>query len=182
MQSRSASRKYAEALFRFAGETDDVDAVRADLESLAGLLRRTPALHSFVESPDVKDAEKVTFFESTFQGRVKNSTWLFLLLLLRRKRIALVPEILSEYTRMDEERKGIKKVLIVSAVPLEKKEAELLASRLQALTGQTMLIDTKVDRSIIGGIVVYLDGKVIDGSMRTELEELKGKLLAASMN
>jgi F-type H+-transporting ATPase subunit delta len=178
MSSRSVSRKYAEALFQFAQETDGIDAVRGDMESLAGLMRQIPALASFVESPDVTGAEKAVVFESTIRGRVKNSTWLFLQLLLRRKRVALLPEILSEYTQMDEERKGIQKAVVVSAVSLENSERELLTSKLEALTGKTVQIDTRVDQSIVGGLVVYLNGKVIDGSIRTGLEELRSKLLA----
>jgi F-type H+-transporting ATPase subunit delta len=103
-------------------------------------------------------------------------------LLLRRKRTALLPEILSEYVQMDEEKKGIKRVKVISAVSLDKSEERLLASRLQHLTGKTILIDTKVDPSILGGVVIYLDGKVIDGSVRTGLEELRGRLLATSID
>jgi F-type H+-transporting ATPase subunit delta len=182
MPSRSIPRKYAEALFHLAEETDGIDAVRGDLESLAEVLRKTPVLKSFIESPDVAEAEKTTFFESTIRGKVKNATWEFLQLLLRRKRTALLPEIFSEYLQIDEERKGIQKVMVVSAVPLDKSEEMLLTSRLHALTGKTILIDTQVDPSILGGVVVYLGGKVIDGSVRTGLEELKGRLLATSMD
>jgi F-type H+-transporting ATPase subunit delta len=182
MPGRSIPRRYAEALFRLAEETDGIDAVRNDMESLAEVLRQTPSLRSFVESPDVAQAEKMAFFESTIRGRLKNATWEFLQLLLRRKRVALVPEIRSEYVQMDEERKGIQRVRVVSAVPLDRSENEALTSRLQALTGKTILIDTRVDASVLGGVIVYLDGKVIDGSVRTCLEELKGRLLATSLD
>jgi F-type H+-transporting ATPase subunit delta len=182
MPSRSIPRKYAEVLFHLAEETDGIDVVRSDLESLAEVLRQTPALNLFIESPDIAEAEKTAFFESTVRGRVKNATWQFLQLLLRRKRTALLPEILSEYVQIDEERKGIQKVMVVSAVPLDTSEKVLLTSRLHELTGKTILIDTQVDPSILGGVVVYLDGKVIDGSVRTELEELKGRLLATSID
>jgi F-type H+-transporting ATPase subunit delta len=182
MPSRSISRKYAEALFHLAQETDGIDAVRNDMESLAQVLRQIPALHSFIESPDVAEAEKTAFFEKTIRGGVKNATWQFLQLLLRRKRTILLPEILSEYVQMDEERKGIQRVRVVSAVALDKSEKEALTSRLQALTGKTILIDTRVDPSVLGGVIVYLDGKVIDGSIRTCLAELKGRLLATSLD
>jgi F-type H+-transporting ATPase subunit delta len=181
MPSRSIPRKYAEALFHLAEETDGIDAVRRDLENLAEVLRQTPALNLFIESPDVAQAEKTLLFESTIRGKVKNATWQFLQLLLRRKRAALLPEILSEYVQMDEEKKGIRRVTVVSAVPLDKSEKELLTLRLRDLTGKTILIDTQVDPSILGGVVVYLDGKVIDGSVRTGLEELKARLLARSI-
>ena len=182
MPSRSIPRKYAEALFHLAQETDGIDAVRVDLEDITKLIQQTRELHLFLETPDIEESEKKVFFENVLENRVKNSTWQFLQLLLRRRRFALLPEILAEYVRMDEEKRGIKRTQVVSAVPLEGGEKELIKSKLEALTGQTILIDTKVDPSILGGIVIYIDGKVIDGSVRTGLEELKTRLLATSID
>jgi len=182
MPTQSIPRRYAEALFHLAEETGDTEAIRADMESIAELLRRTPVLHSLLESPDVSDKEKNAFFESIVKERVKDSTWLFLQLLLRRKRTALIPDILSEYERMEEEKRGIKRVRVVSAVPLKEDEKDLLVTRLHSLTGKTVLMETAVDKSILGGVVVYVDGKIIDGSIRTELEELRNRLLAKVMD
>jgi len=182
MPSRSIPRKYAEALFHLAQETDGIDAVRLDLESITKLVQQTRELHPFLETPDIEVSEKKVFFEVVLKNRVKNATWEFLQLLLRRRRFALLPEILSEYVRMDEERKGIKRTHVISAVPLEGREKELLKSNLEALTGRSILMDTRVDPSILGGIVIYIDGKIIDGSVRANLEELRTRLLAASVD
>lgn len=179
MPSRNIPSKYAEALFLLAEKTDGPEAIRSDLESLAGLLHRVPALLSFLDSPDIGRQEKLQLLENSFEGRVKKTTWLFLTLLLRRKRVALLPEILSEYVGIDEERRGIQRVRIVSAVVLEKSEEERLTSTLRGITGKEVLIETTVDPALMGGVIVYLNGRVIDGSMRNRLEELKDQLLAA---
>lgn len=178
MPSRSIPKKYAQALFLFAEKTDDPEAIRSDLESLVGLLRRMPALLSFLESPDVGRREKLKLLENSLGGRVKRATWLFLTLLLRRERMPLLPDILSEYVGIDEEKRGIQRVRVISAVVLEKSEEERLTSTLRGITGKEVLVETKVDPALMGGVIVHLNGRVIDGSMRSRLEELKDQLLA----
>jgi F-type H+-transporting ATPase subunit delta len=178
MPSRNIPRKYAEALFLLAEREGEPEAILSDMESLVELLRRTPTLLSFLESPDVAQQEKLKFLEDSLRERVKQTTWLFLTLLLRRKRMALLPEIFSEYVGIDEERKGIQRAEIVSAVSLEENERELLTSTLRRITRKEVLIESRVDPSLVGGIIVYLNGRVIDGSMRNRLEELKDQLRA----
>ncbi|KPJ61281.1 MAG: hypothetical protein AMJ46_03065 [Latescibacteria bacterium DG_63] len=179
MPGRNIPRKYAEAFFLLAEKTDGTKAILNDLESLVGLLRQMPTLLSFLESPDVGQQEKLKFLESSLRERVKETTWLFLTLLLKRKRVALLPEILSEYVAIDEERRGIQRIRIISAVSLDRGEEELLTSTLRRITGKKVLAETRVDPTILGGVIVYLNGKVIDGSMRCRLEELKDQLLGA---
>ncbi|MFH0777178.1 MAG: ATP synthase F1 subunit delta [Candidatus Eisenbacteria bacterium] len=181
MQVESVSKKYAKAFFLLAEKADATEAVRADLESLVGLLRRAPTLLSFLQSPDVTQETKLTLLGTAVKSRVQDSTWLFLRLLTKRKRLPLLPQIFSAYVGMDEARKGIRRVRVVSAVPLEKHERELLTSRLEQITGNKVLMDATVDPSIIGGVVVYLNGKVIDGSIRSGLEDLRERLLAAAV-
>jgi F-type H+-transporting ATPase subunit delta len=178
MPSRSIPRKYAKALFSLAGKTEKPKAILADMESLVGLLRQTPTLPSFLESPNVGQDEKVKFLEGSLREKVHETTWLFLTLLLRRKRVALLPDILSEYVAIDEEERGIQRARVVSAVSLEKEQRTLLTSTLKRITGKEILVDTKVDPSIMGGVIVYLNGRVLDGSVRSRLEELRNWLLA----
>ncbi|UCF78506.1 MAG: ATP synthase F1 subunit delta [Candidatus Eiseniibacteriota bacterium] len=182
MPSRSVPRKYAEALFQLAEKAEGPRAILGDLESLVGLLRRMPTLLSFLESPDVGHEEKLKLLQNSLREKVKQSTWLFLTLLLRRKRIELLPEILAEFVAIDEEKRGVQRARVVSAVSLEKGEEKLLTSALRRITGKEILVETRVDPAIMGGVVVYLNGKVIDGSARNRLEELRNQLLATPAN
>ncbi len=178
MPSRSIPRKYAEALFLLAEKAGEPEAILDDMKSLVGLLRQMPMLLSFLESPDVAQQEKLKFLEDSLRDRVEQTTWLFLTLLLNRKRMALLPEILSEYVGIDEERKGIQRAEVVSAVSLEEGERKLLTSTLRDITGKEIMIESRVDPSIVGGMIVYLNGKVIDGSIRNRLVELRDQLSA----
>jgi F-type H+-transporting ATPase subunit delta len=90
-----------------------------------------------------------------------------------------LPDILAEYEKLDEEKSGIQRAEVVTAVPLSPREKELILSRLVKITGKKILLRDRVDPAIIGGAVVYVNGDVIDGSIRAQLAELKSALLAA---
>lgn len=177
MSTRSVSRKYAVALGRLAREAGTATRVRQDLESVVELLRSTPELGAFLESPDIAQREKAKFLERILKGKVESVVVPFLLLVLRRGRTGLLPEILSEYVRIDEEDRGIQRASLVSAVPLRESDRERVLSQLKRITGREIVLESTVDPAIIGGIIVYVDGDVIDGSVRSRLEELRARLL-----
>jgi len=179
MGDLSVARKYASALFRLASEGRAAARVRGDLESLVGLLRESPRLVSFLESPDVAKKEKAAFLDRAFRGKVDDAVLPFLFLLSRRDRLGLLPDILAEFERFDEEKSGVQRAEVVTAVPLSPREKELIVSRLVNITGKTILLRDRVDPAIIGGVVVYVNGDVIDGSIRARLAELRAALLAA---
>jgi F-type H+-transporting ATPase subunit delta len=179
MGNRSVSRKYATALSRLAEETQAGTRVRHDMESLVELLRTSPKLVSFLESPGVTHTEKRKLLERALKGRVEETVLPFMRLILRRSRIDLLADILEEYVKIDEERRGIQRAEVVSAIALEAGEEEQILAVLNRITGREIILKTKVDAAIIGGLIVYVNGDVIDGSIRTRLEELRAALLAA---
>jgi len=181
MGNLSVSRKYASALFKLAWEGGAAARVRGDLEGLAGLLRESPRLVSFLDSPDIAHREKAALLDRAFKGKVDEAVLPFLFLLLKRGRLGLLPQILAEFEKLDEERSGIQRAEVVTAIPLSRQERELIVSRLAKITGKKILLRDRVDSGIIGGVVVYVDGDVIDGSIRARLAELRAALLAAPM-
>jgi F-type H+-transporting ATPase subunit delta len=161
-----------------AREAGTATRIRGDLEGLVKLLDEAPGFASFLESPDISRQEKTRLLERAFGGRVEESMLPFLFLVLKRDRIALLPEILSQFEKLDEEERGVRRAEVVSAVQLSKDEKELIISKLQRITGKEILLQDRVDPEIIGGVVVYVDGDVIDGSIRAQLAELRATLLA----
>jgi len=179
MGNLSVSRKYASALFHLALEGGATAGVRGDLESLVRLLRESPRLASFLESPDIAQKEKEAFLDRAFRDKVNETVLPFLFLLSKRDRVGLLPEILAKFERLDEEESGVRRAEVVTAVPLSRHEKELILSRLMKITGKKILLRDRVDPEIIGGVVVYVNGDVIDGSIRAQLAELRAALLAA---
>ncbi len=178
MSDLSVSRKYASALFQFALERGLAARIRQDLEGLVGLMRETPDFVSLLESPDIPQKEKTGILERTLKSKVDEAMFPFLFLLLKRGRIGLLPEILAEFEKLDEKKRGVMRAEAVTAVPLSSRERESIVSRLEKITGKEILLRDRVDPGIIGGAVIYVNGDVIDGSIRAQLAELRAALLA----
>ena len=155
--------------------------VRGDLEGLVRLLDESPDFLSFLRSPGIAQEEKTRLLARALSGKVDDSLLTFMFLILKRDRVALLPGILSEFEKLDEEERGVRRAEVVSAVPLSKDERELIVSKLQRITGKEILLRDRVDPEIIGGVVIYVNGDVIDGSIRAQLAELRATLLAVSV-
>lgn len=103
------------------------------------------------------------------------------LLLLRRGRIDLLPNVAAEFRRLDDARQGIVPAAATSASPLGPDEVRALTARLEQLTGGRVALDLQVDPSIIGGLIVRLGDRLIDGSVRGRLERLRSRLVSGAL-
>jgi F-type H+-transporting ATPase subunit delta len=97
-------------------------------------------------------------------------------LLLERDRLAHLPGIVSCYRRLLNEAKGRVEAKVVSAAPLESALAERVRAQLRTLSGKDVVMTQEVDGSLLGGMTVELEGKVYDGSIRTQLDKMKQRI------
>ena len=101
--------------------------------------------------------------------------------MLRRGRIQELPKLAAEFRRLDNERKGITHATATSASPLTKDEVAALARRLEEYTGGRVELDVQVDPSLLGGLVVRVGDRLIDGSVRSRLERLRNQLVSGAL-
>ncbi|MCS7003274.1 MAG: ATP synthase F1 subunit delta, partial [Dehalococcoidia bacterium] len=100
----------------------------------------------------------------------------FLALLVQRNRLGILPEIIDLYAAMLDDERGIARASVTTAVELAPDEAQQVARRLEELTGKTIRLETSVDPAILGGVIVRIGDKLIDGSTRTRLNMLRQRL------
>jgi len=104
-----------------------------------------------------------------------------ILLMLRRGRIADVPRVAAEFRRLDNARLGITIATATTAAPLTADEVTALTQRLETSTGGRIELDVKVDPSLLGGLVVQVGDRLIDGSVRGRLERLRNQLVSGAL-
>jgi F-type H+-transporting ATPase subunit delta len=104
-----------------------------------------------------------------------------IILLLRRGRIELLPRVAQEFARLDDLRNHVIHATAISAAPMGTDEVRALTARLERLTGGSVELATDVDPSILGGVVVRLGDRLIDGSVRGRLERLRSKLASGAL-
>jgi F-type H+-transporting ATPase subunit delta len=174
----SAPRRYAEAAFQIAGRDDAIDVWRRDLEQAGATVEGE--LMDVLANPALALDERIAVVEGVFKGldqRVRN----LIVLLVRRQRIEQLPRVVAEFARLDDLRQGITHATATSALPLTELEIRGITARLEQMTGGRIALATAVDPDLIGGLIVRVGDRLIDGSVRGRLERLRTQLAAGSI-
>ena len=177
MARKVYARRYSQAVFEIALETKQLDRWQSDLRRLASLAGDSDIV-AFLENPKVP-ADKKTGLLSESLGDVEPLALNLVHLLMARGKLGMIADIADEYQRLLDGYRGIEPAEVTTAVPLDKADEQRLAEQLSVLTGKKIVIKTKVDPRVIGGITARVGGKLIDGSTRSKLVALKRELARA---
>jgi F-type H+-transporting ATPase subunit delta len=172
------SRRYAVALYKTADRRELVDRVETDLAATVELLAKEPALREFLLSPEVLDEHKEALVNKVLAPKVHTITLNFLLLLLKKRRFDHIAGINDSLIEQVEEHRGILRAQVITPTELRQDLRDRLETRLESMTGKTIVLESEVDPDLLGGMVVVLHNQLIDGSVRRELDRLHDELMA----
>jgi F-type H+-transporting ATPase subunit delta len=172
----TAARRYAEAAFQVAGESDALDRWQADLAVLDETLA-VPELRAVIEHPAVAFADKERILRRAV-ARVGAEPLNLVLLMIRRGRPGAIPAMRRHFEELVRRQRGIARAEIRSALPLEKEDRAELERTLARLAGREVELTELVDPSLIGGISVRIGDRLYDASIRSRLERLRARLTA----
>ncbi len=176
--SRSAvARNYADTLFTLAERDGSERAYVEMLGEVASLYRESAEFRSFLLTPRVAADAKRAVLRSAFDGRYPENFIRFLLVVLEKRRQGLLPEIDEQYREILNEKTG--RVHANVTLPFEADEAfrAELEADLAKILGGTVSADFHVDERLIGGLVVRVKDRVLDGSVRRKLQLMRRALL-----
>jgi F-type H+-transporting ATPase subunit delta len=176
----SAARRYAEAAFQVAERDGTVDVWRRELEAAATIVGQA-AIGRTLSNPAIALGTRAAAVDATFGKVASRPVANLIQLMLRRGRIEDVPRVAAEFRRLDNAQKGITLATATSATPLTAAELKALTSRLEAFTGGKIELDVDVDPSLLGGLVVQVGDRLIDGSVRGRLERLRNQLVSGAL-
>ena len=182
MIDKGVARRYAQALFGAAEKAGRADAILGDLESLEKLIERDPSLMRFLSSPREVDRNKEAVIEKLFGERTDRLVVRLLLLLLRKGRILHLRDVIAAYRALLEQERGIVAARVVTAVSLGEDLGNRLRAELERISGKRVRIEAAIDPRIIGGLVVMMEGRIYDRSVRHELDRLRTDLLAVRVH
>ena len=174
MPSNGSGRRYAQAIFEISKETGNSEIWVSDLERLS-LVFSISEVQEFLQSPKVSLDDKDKFISEHLEGLGALAMNLASLL-VRKNRASLAQSIFESYQEMIDEEQGIISATLTAAVPMEKDLQDKLEKFLSDQAGVKLRVATNVDPGLIGGVVARVGDKVIDGSTRTKLRNLKGWL------
>lgn len=179
MNAPEVVRRYAATLLETAAELKVEAQVQADVEGLQATLRASAELSSALRNRLIDAQIHRALLESLFAGKVQPLTLNFLLLLAERRRADLLPEILVAFIDLFDARRGVLKAEVRSAVELSEEQRARFKESLEAYTGKTVRLSTRVDRSLKGGAIARVGDTVFDGSLIRHLQHLREQLAGA---
>jgi len=167
--------RYARALFELALEGRSVDAVKADLDKFDGMVAANPDLHRLVRSPVFGAEEQgralaAVLAKAGIGGLASN----FLLYVTSNRRLFAVGDMIRDFRKLVARWKGEVGAEVTAAETLSSAHLDALKSALKTVTGGKEIdLNVKIDRAIIGGLVVKLGSRMVDSSLRTKLNAIK---------
>ncbi len=174
MARRYSARRYARAAFEIALEEQRLDEWQSELEKMARLGQdKTIAL--FLESPGIRFEDKASLLSERL-GDTNPLVLNLVYLLLAKGRFGMLTDIGAEYQNMLDSYHNIERAEVTTAVPLDDEDRQRLTERLGDIIGKKVILEHEVDPDLIGGVVVRVAGKLLDGSTRGKLEALKREL------
>ena len=176
----TAPRRYAEAAFEIAQRDGTVERWRSELEAASAIVGDERALRALA-NPSVPIDQRSVAVAALLQGIASDPVQNLIQLLLRRGRIEGLPRVAAEFRRLDDRRQGITHATATSAAPLTPDEVQALTERLERSTGGRIALDVQVDPSLLGGLVVRVGDRMIDGSVRGRLERLRSQLISGAL-
>jgi len=177
----SVAGRYARALFIITERRRETVVALDDLKGVRDLLAPGSAVSSFLASPQVRLPDKRRLLGVALDGRAARSVAVFADLLLRKKRLTLLPEITREYEALVEKLQGIRRAHVVSAVPLDQADRARLHATLESYTRSQVRLTSEVDATLLGGALVRIGDRVVDRTVRTLLDSIGAQLHETSV-
>ena len=175
--SNAAARRYAKALFGIAREDGTVQETGRELAALAHLLETSSALRNALFRPLFPVAERRAVLRAVAERLGADQTLhRFYSFLIDQRRLVDFAAIRSEFERLAAEAEGRTEARIRSARPLDEPARARLVRALSERTGRQVNVTVEVDPELIGGVVAQVGDLVFDGSLRTQLEQLRANL------
>ena len=180
--SEAAARVYAKALFELgpgggplAAMSEDLHAVQDALNGLEGDLR------AFFNLPQLRRDDKRRIINLAFSGKVGRPVLGLLNVLVEKRREALFDEIIVQFDTMLDTHSGRIQVQVTSARKLDDDLAAVLKSTIEQRTSKTVVLHEKVDPEVIGGLRINIGDRVLDGTVRRNLQDLRRTLAATQI-
>jgi len=176
-QETGLASRYATALFELAGDENAVDAVSSDLGAFRRAMGASPELARLVKSPVFSREDQARALKPVLEKMGASPlTQKFLLLLAAKRRLFALEGIIAGYERLVARARGETEAEVTSARPLEDGELAELKNTLKAKLGREPRLNTKVDPTLLGGLVVKLGSRMIDTSLRTKLSGIRAAM------
>ena len=178
MKDRKLAVRYAKALLAAVEGGETARRVESFLLGIGAVMEHTRELRELLLDPAVSRPERVKVLTGLAERfDLPEEVHRFLVTVVEHRRIANIPEIAEQFRELREEADGIVAASITTATPIDEAMTARVQSTLEKMTGKSVRLEVQVDPGLIGGIVTRIGSMVYDGSLETQLQMLRTKLI-----
>lgn len=174
--AKLVSRTYSEALFEVALENDKLDVYSEEIKFVADSFKEYPEFYEIYVTPKINKDERKETVSAVFGDKVSKEVLNFIKMLVDKKRGSFIFDISKDFGEMVNNHKGIQDGIVESVIPMTEDELQKLGNELQKLTGTKVNLTNVVNEKILGGILVRVGDRVIDGTVKSKLNNIKESL------
>ena len=171
-------KTYGGALYQLALEENLEDELLGQLGAVCALMRETPDYLRLIGSRALPKAERLSLLDEAFSGKVHPYLLNFMKILCERDAFGRIEGCRDAFVTDYNERHGVIPAKVVSATPLTAEQEKRLTAALEKKTGKTIVLTSRVDPSLVGGMRVEMDGKRYDNTVASKMEHLRRALLS----
>ena len=177
MASDPLVMSYAEALFQVARAEEMLDRVEEELTRLNKSLDSNAELREFLSTPQISSDGKKSALFQIFGGKISPITLHWMNMVVDQGRQRRLPVIIEAFLKLTEDARDKITAEVITSIPLSEDLSKRLEQELSKITKKRVFLKPMVDDSILGGVIVKIENKVIDGSVRHRLEEIKNEMI-----
>ena len=168
------SDRYASALYDLATENKVVDFVLENLNSLKNIINENKELQLVIKSPLIISSDKLEIILKLMSEQSFNKLSItFLKVISKNKRFSSLPSIILQFININAQKRGDILADVTSADDLSDHQQENIKEQLRIILGEKLSLNFKIDKNIIGGLIVKVGSKMIDTSLANKINKLK---------
>src|SRR5438034_1557379 len=175
----SSAVAYATALIELANERQLTQPIADELDGLRQVLAQNPTFRAFLSDPSIGEMERTEVLKKVFAGKVQPLLEHFLEVVAAKGRLGQLDQIADAYDDLLDEQQGKIEVDVTVAQKLTPDQLEQVRQKVSAALNKDAVVHQYVDDSIIGGLILRVQDKLIDASVKTQIQKLREQLLAA---
>lgn len=173
----TVASRYSKALFDLAKETNQIQDYYQDMELVLKVFESDKSILSFFNHVTIQDKDKYQLLDNCFASNIQTYSLNFLKLLVKKRRMKYVKDIISQFIRLCHQDLGIEEGIVYTAYKLDDAMLQKLEEAMSKKEKKTIKLKQKIQEDLIGGVKVQMNSKVYDGSIKNKVSQLKQKLL-----
>lgn len=174
--AKLVGKRYALALFETGLELDKVEEFEKEVSFIGKVLENDPELGVVLSHPKITKDEKKDLVNKLFKESISQEMLNFLYIVIDKRRERYINEIDSYYHQLYNEEKNILEVRAITAVPMNRKAEDKLKTILSNKLGKNIVLKNIVDNKVVGGVMLKIENKIIDGTVKGQLESIQKNL------